>query len=83
MHNITLHLKASSCYDSENWIINKRHAQKLVAVEMGFLRPRNGLQVNLIEGKQLYQNSWLEHPGRMDRQWHAARTRKVKERQEL
>jgi hypothetical protein len=47
------------CYDSENWIINKRQAPKLEAGEMRFLRPRNGLKVNLIEDIKLLQKGWL------------------------
>jgi hypothetical protein len=34
---------------------------------MRFLRPRNGLKVNLIEDIKLHLKRWLEHPGRMDR----------------
>jgi hypothetical protein len=41
LHNITY--KASLCYGSENWIINKRDAQKLEAVQMRFPRPLLGL----------------------------------------
>jgi len=35
----TIASKASLCYGSENWIINKRNAQKLEAAQMRFLRP--------------------------------------------
>jgi hypothetical protein len=41
LHNITS--KASLYYDSENWIINKGHAQKLQAAQIRFLRPLLGL----------------------------------------
>jgi hypothetical protein len=41
LHNITS--KAVLCYDSENWIIKKREAQKLQAAQMRFLRPLLGL----------------------------------------
>jgi hypothetical protein len=41
LHNITC--KASLCYGSESWTINKRDAQKLEAAQMRFLRPLLGL----------------------------------------
>jgi hypothetical protein len=41
LHNITS--KASLCYSSETWTINKRDAQKLEAAQMRFLRPLLGL----------------------------------------
>jgi hypothetical protein len=41
LHNITS--KASLCYGSENWIINKRDAQKLEAAQIRFLRQLLGL----------------------------------------
>jgi hypothetical protein len=41
LHNITS--KASPCYGGENWIINKRDAQKLEAAEMRFLGTLLGL----------------------------------------
>jgi hypothetical protein len=41
LNNITS--KADLCYGSENWIINKRDAQKLEAAQMRFLRPLLGL----------------------------------------
>jgi hypothetical protein len=41
LHNITS--KASFCYGSKNWIINKRDTQKLEAAQMRFLRPLLGL----------------------------------------
>jgi hypothetical protein len=41
LHNITS--KASLCYGSENWIINKRDAQKPEAAQVTFLRPLLGL----------------------------------------
>jgi hypothetical protein len=75
IHNVTS--KAALCYGSENWIINKRDAQKLEAAKMRFLRPllrpykirppenpdiRNRLKVNsLIEDIKLYQKNWLDH----------------------
>jgi hypothetical protein len=37
LHNTTS--KASLCYASENWIINKGDTQKLEVVEMKYLRP--------------------------------------------
>jgi hypothetical protein len=42
LHNITS--KVSLCYGSENWIINKRDAQKLEVAQMRFLRPLLGLK---------------------------------------
>jgi hypothetical protein len=41
-HNATS--KASLCYGSEDWIINKRDAQKLEAAQMRLLRPLLGLK---------------------------------------
>jgi hypothetical protein len=35
--------KASLCYDSKNWVINKGDGQKLEAAQMRFLRPLIGL----------------------------------------
>jgi hypothetical protein len=81
LHNITS--KASLCYGSENWIINKRDAQKLEAAQMRFLRPlfgltrldhqrnpeiRNSLKVdNIVEDIKQYQRRWVDHLERMDR----------------
>jgi hypothetical protein len=70
LHNITS--KASLGYGSENWIINKRDAQKLEAAQMRFLRLkrpdrqrspdiRNTLKVNNIVGDIIsYQNKWFD-----------------------
>jgi hypothetical protein len=41
LHDVTS--KTTLCYGSENWIINKRDAQKLEAVQMRFLRSLLGL----------------------------------------
>jgi hypothetical protein len=41
LHNITS--KASLCYGSEKWTIQKRDAQNLEAAQMRFLRPLLGL----------------------------------------
>jgi hypothetical protein len=81
LHNITS--KASLCYGSENWTINKRDAQKLEAAQMRFLRPllgltrldrqrnpeiRNSLKVdNIVEDIKQYQRRWVDHLERMDR----------------
>jgi hypothetical protein len=71
LHNITS--KAGSCYGNENWITNKKEAQKLEAAQMRFLRPlfgltkldrqrnpdiRNRLRVdNAVEDIKLYQKN--------------------------
>jgi hypothetical protein len=81
LHNITS--KASLCYGNENWIINKRDAQKLEAAQMRILRPllgltrfdlqrnpeiRNSLKVdNTVEDIKQYQRRWVDHLERMDR----------------
>jgi hypothetical protein len=81
LRNITS--KASLCYGSENWIISKRDAQKLVAAQMRILRPllrrtrldrqrnrdiRNRLKVNKrVKDIKLYQKKWLDRLERMDR----------------
>jgi hypothetical protein len=81
LHNVTS--KASLCYGSENWIINKRDAQKLEVAQMRFLRPllgltrldrqrnpeiRNILKVdNIVEDIKQYQRRWVDHLERMDR----------------
>jgi hypothetical protein len=81
LHNITS--KASLCYGSENWIINKRDARKLEAAQMRFLRPlleltrldrqrnpeiRNSLKVdNIVDDIKQYQRRWVDHLERMDR----------------
>jgi hypothetical protein len=81
LHNITS--KASFCYGSKNWIINKRDAQKLEAAQMRFLRPLlgltrldhqrnpeicNSLKVdNIVEDIKQYQRRWVDHLERMDR----------------
>jgi hypothetical protein len=81
LQNITS--KASLCYGSENWIINKWDAQKLGAAQMRFLRPllgltrldrqripdiRNSLNVdNIVEDSKQYQRGWVDHLERMDR----------------
>jgi hypothetical protein len=70
-------------YGRENWIINKRDAQKLEAAQMRFLRPllgltrldrqrnpeiRNSLKVdNIVEDIKQYQRRWVDHLERMDR----------------
>jgi hypothetical protein len=81
LYNITS--KASLCYGSENWIINKRDTQKLEAAQMRFLRPllgltrldcqrnpeiHNSLKVdNIVEDIKQYQRRWVDHLERMDR----------------
>jgi hypothetical protein len=42
IHNITS--KATLCYGSKVWIINKRDAQQLEAAQIRFLRPLLGLR---------------------------------------
>jgi hypothetical protein len=75
--------KAVSCYGSENWIVNKRRAQKLEVIQMTFLRPllgltkldrqrnpgiRNRLKVDkLLEDIKMYQKNWLDHLKRTGR----------------
>jgi hypothetical protein len=75
--------KVSLCYGSENWIIDKRDAQKLEAAQIRFLRTlvgltrlyrqrnpdiHNILEVdNIVEDIKLYQKSWLDQLERMDR----------------
>jgi hypothetical protein len=75
--------KASLCYGSESWIINKRDDQKLGSAQTGILRPllvverldhqrnpdiRNRLKVdNTAEDVKLYQNNWLDRLKRTDR----------------
>jgi hypothetical protein len=71
LHNITS--KASLCFRSENWIINRRDAQKLEAARIRFLRPllrhtrldrpRN----STVEDIQLCQKKWLDHLKRTDK----------------
>jgi len=79
----TIASKAGLCYGSENWIINKREAQKLEAAQMRFFSPllgltrldrqsipniRNTLKMDsLVEDIKLYQKNWLDHLKRMDR----------------
>jgi hypothetical protein len=82
---LRLHItsKVSLCYGSENWIIDKRDAQKLEAAQIRFLRTllgltrldpqrnpdiHNILEVdNIVEDIKLYQKSWLNQLERMDR----------------
>jgi hypothetical protein len=80
----TQHLfKTSPLYGSEAWVINKRDAQKLEAVQIRFLRPllgftrldhkrnsdiRKKLEVdNTVEDIKLYQKQWNCHLQRMNR----------------
>jgi hypothetical protein len=64
VHNITS--KASLCYGSENWIINRGDIQKLEAA-WRLDRQRNPdicnrLRVdNIAEDIKMYQKRWLDH----------------------
>jgi hypothetical protein len=81
LHNALL--KQVYAMMAKNWIINNRHAQKLEAAQMRFLRPllrliglyheRNPdidkkLKVgNIVEDIKLCQKNWLDHLKRMDK----------------